>query len=265
MTLTTYRPHGLLRKYVRYYWILKCDEASSALTFPIGCPQMIFHKGCPLYIPELAAYQSAFTVSGQVNFPAHLQCQSDTEMIVVVFYPHTAGIFTGTPPSAFYNLEVSGYDLGDKDAEGLASRVFDCEDSSLCLAEIERWLIKRLCDSKDTYNVLRMADAVGHLMTSPHTPVARLADLTCLSRKQFERVFYTSVGMMPKEYARIVRFQRALRMMQLGRRDYACIACESGYSDQSHFIREFKAFSGHTPATLVTECAPYSDLFTNPA
>lgn len=70
--------------------------------------------------------------------------------------------------------------------------------------------------------------------------------------------------MNPKEYSRIVRFQKALRLMQCGDTDYIGIATELRYSDQSHFIREFKAMSGRTPTSLLTVCTPYSDLYTNP-
>lgn len=70
--------------------------------------------------------------------------------------------------------------------------------------------------------------------------------------------------MNPKEYRRIARFQRALRMMQLGSRDYADIAYANGYSDQSHFIRDFRQFSGMTPKQLTEYQTPYSDLYTIP-
>lgn len=45
----------------------------------------------------------------------------------------------------------------------------------------------------------------------------------------------------------------------------AQIAYASGYADQSHFIREFRQFSGYTPGALLKVCAPYSDLFTDPS
>ena len=53
--------------------------------------------------------------------------------------------------------------------------------------------------------------------------------------------------------------------MQNGESNYAGIAAECGYSDQSHFIRNFKKLSGYTPQAIIKHCAPYSDLFTNPA
>lgn len=75
------KPCEELRPYVRYYWVLEQDTPFNILTFPIGCPQMIFHRGEPLCIPELLTSQSKFTISGQVNFPAHIRSSGHTEMI----------------------------------------------------------------------------------------------------------------------------------------------------------------------------------------
>ncbi len=102
------------------------------------------------------------------------------------------------------------------------------------------------------------------LLQRPSIPIEKLADTVCLGKKQYERIFRENVGMNPKEYARVVRFQKAMRLMQCGIRNYAGIAAECGYSDQSHFIRDFKALSGHTPKELLKHCTPYSDLFSNP-
>lgn len=102
------------------------------------------------------------------------------------------------------------------------------------------------------------------MLFNPSTQVGRLAEIACLGKKQFERLFRECVGMNPKEYGRIVRFQRALRMIQLGSRDYAAIAYANGYADQSHFIREFRVFSSLTPKQLIEYQTPYSDLYTNP-
>jgi len=103
------------------------------------------------------------------------------------------------------------------------------------------------------------------LLRAPTTSVSTLAERACLSKRQYERVFRDTVGMNPKEYASIVRFQKALWLMQQGERNYAGIAAECCYSDQSHFIRNFKELSGYTPETLIKHCTPYSDLFSNPA
>ena len=200
-----FSPREELRQYVRYYWILESEEPFSVLTFPIGCPQIIFHKKSPLTIPELGVGQSAFTISGQVNFPAHIQSDGHLEMIVAVFYPHTIGMFIDTPPSAFYNREISGYDIGNNNLNDVADRIFDCADHSGCIEILEQWMLTKIAP---TLNYRRVGYSLDAMFQSPGITVNKLADAACLSKKQFERVFRECVGMNPKEYARVVRFQR---------------------------------------------------------
>ncbi len=257
------RPCELLRPYVRYYYVLGSVDGFDELTFPIGCPQIIFHKGVPLFIPELGTYQHLFTISGQVNFPAHVRSCGDTEMIVVVFHPHAIGRFIATPPSSFHNLEISGYDIGNSSLNSLSRRIFDCADNLRCIHMIEDWLLAGLNDVCLSYDD-RIGATIKRLMQCPSAKVTELADTACLSKKQFERVFSGYVGMRPKEYARVVRFQKSMWLMQNGQLNDADIACASGFADQSHFIREFKAFSGCTPGKLRNEGRIYSDLFTDP-
>lgn len=257
-----YLPREELRPYVRYYWVLESDEPFSVLTYPIGCPQIIFHKKTPLYIPELDKSQSQFTISGQVNFPAHIQSDGRLEMIVAVFYPHTIGMFIDTLPSTFYNLEISGYDIENRQVNEIVQRIFDCTITKVCIEILEGFLISKI---RPSLNISRISKSISTLLITPSTSVNTLAESACLSKRQYERVFRDTVGMKPKEYSRIVRFQKALWMMQRGESNYAGIAAECGYSDQSHFIRNFKELSGYTPEVLIKHCTPYSDLFTDPA
>lgn len=260
--ITVIKPSPELQPFVRYYWVLKSREQFSVLTFPIGCPQIIFHRQLPLFIPELSVSQNKFTISGQVNFPAHIASCGGTEMIVAVFYPHTIGMFIDTPPSAFYNSEISGFDIGNKSLNEIATRIFDCENTHQCVGIIESWLLSKLKCRHDTLNLKRTGAAVNSLMVNPTLQVNDLSDTACLSPKQFGRIFNSYIGMMPKEYARIVRFQKSMWMLQNHCLNYAHIAYCCGYSDQSHFIRDFRQFSGTTPSQIIN---PYSDLFTTPA
>lgn len=99
-------------------------------------------------------------------------------------------------------------------------------------------------------------------MRKPALQVSELADIACFSQKQFGRIFNSLVGMRPKEYARIARFQKSMWLLQNHCHNYAEIAYYCGYSDQSHLIRDFRQFSGTTPSQIAN---PYSDLFTTPA
>ena len=123
--------------------MFKSDQSLNTYSFPIGCPQIIFHKRTPLFVPELGTMQDKLTISGQVNFSSHLQADNDIEMIVVVFYPHTMNIFLHSPAPLFYNQEISGYDIEDRGFNVLAEQVFECEDNNECVNRIEEWLLAR--------------------------------------------------------------------------------------------------------------------------
>ncbi len=250
----------------------------NVLTFPIGCTQIIFHKQTPLYIPELNAMQDRLTVSGQVNFASHLCSDGNTEMIAVVFHPYAMSAFLNVPSSLFYNREVSGESLGDKTLHELAEKMAGCEDDALCVGLVEQWLLSQITANLfdagrkkqgffTEHNLKRVAATIERIYAVPQTTVTELSSIACLSRKQYERLFAALVGMNPKEYAQIVRFQKALKLMQdsadwVGQAE---IAYSCGYADQSHFVREFRRFGGHTPRSIWEECCPYSDLFTHPA
>ncbi len=239
----------------------------SAFTFPVGCPQIIIHRKSPLYIPELDIRQGRMAVSGQVNFLSHLCTDGDTEMIVVVFHPHTMGMFLNVPADLFYNREVEAHDLGNKNLDELYLRVSECGQDAACMALVEKWLLERIMENAHdaAFDQKRIGAAVRRMFTAPQTPVTGLSEMANLGKKQFERLFKKLVGINPKEYARIVRFQKALMLMQAGQTDsYAQIACAGGYADQSHLIREFKRLCGYTPKSLQKIQKPYSDLFSSP-
>lgn len=256
-------PNAQLQPFIRYYWILNTTENLDTLTFPIGCPQLIFHRRSQFYIPELKTEQARFSISGQVNFPAKVQSPGDVETIVVVFHPHAIGTVFNIPVSSFYNQEIDGYSLGDKSLNILADCVLNAEDSIEAIELIERYLLSRLAEP-GIYDFKRVGVSLKHLFLDNTISVENMAQLACLSRKQFERVFFNAVGMKPKEYSNVARFQKSLLLMQNGNRDFADIAHSCGYADQSHFIRECRRYSGTTPAELLKIQPIYSDLFTSP-
>src|SRR5580700_8275792 len=81
--------------------------------------------------------------------------------------------------------------------------------------------------------------------------VSSLAKRVNLSNRQLERRFLDTVGMTPKRFCRIRRFQRVLQAMEEPCANWADAAVECGYYDQAHLIRDFRRFSGLTPACLL--------------
>jgi AraC-like DNA-binding protein len=84
------------------------------------------------------------------------------------------------------------------------------------------------------------------LVSDGRVPVASLAEEVGWSRRHLAARFREHVGLQPKALARILRFERAAERLRRGA-DLADAALDSGYYDQAHFNRDFKAFAGVTP------------------
>jgi AraC-like DNA-binding protein len=82
--------------------------------------------------------------------------------------------------------------------------------------------------------------------------VNRLSQLVNLSPRQLQRRFNAQVGVGPKRFAQIVRFQEAHRLIARGRPAVE-VAAEVGYADQSHLVHEFRLLSGFSPSELMTQ------------
>lgn len=85
--------------------------------------------------------------------------------------------------------------------------------------------------------------------------VGNLADLLCVCRRTLERQFKSSLGIAPKHFIRLVRFQNALAKLKAipYTYSYADIAYATGYADQSHFVKDCVQFSGLSPQRLLRE------------
>jgi transcriptional regulator GlxA family with amidase domain len=83
--------------------------------------------------------------------------------------------------------------------------------------------------------------------------IRQLADWLGLSPRQLERRFRNEVGLSPKLFSRMQRFQRVFQKMEEPDISWVDAAVSCGYYDQAHLIRDFREFSGRTPSALVTE------------
>ena len=85
-----------------------------------------------------------------------------------------------------------------------------------------------------------------------------VATVAGVSRRHLERRFQDVVGLSPKRFARIARFQHALRTFERGapERRGAATAAVCGYADQAHFNRDFAQFAGETPQSLRARILP---------
>ena len=116
---------------------------------------------------------------------------------------------------------------------------------------LEQSLLARLFRPLEHHPAVSLA-LDGFRLANTRAVVRKLARSASLSDRRFIDVFRFEVGMNPKLFNRVQRFQRVLALAhRIARPNWSQIALDHGYFDQSHLIRDFIAFSGFSPADYV--------------
>jgi len=177
-------------------------------------------------------------------------------MLGVQFKPGGAFAFFGGSAREFEDMHVSLGDIWGRDAERLHQRLVQAPTPDDKIAILFGEMVRRF--SEQTHHpavelALRLFGRKPHRVSV--TTVAREVEV---SPKKLIRLFAEEVGMTPKTYLRVSRFQRVLERVHFATNvDWMEQVERHGYYDQPHFIREFKEFSGFTPTEYYRLRGPY--------
>lgn len=254
------QPSELLRPYVKQYWFLAIDNAerSSQRYIPSGCAMLSFHRGDPIYSSLHQEIQPRSGLCGQSAFYTDTIYSGNLNLIAIVFQPVAARAIFGIPMNYLRDKNIDIELLGDISLLDLGKQLLEVEDNYQCAYLIEQYLLKKLYSfTSERFN--RM-NAVIQSINDGQQDITQLSQLACLGYKQFKRVFADYTGLNPKEFLQIARFRKTLQSLHSGSQtSLSRLACDSGYCDKSHLIKEFRNFTGYTPREYLSLCDPYSE------
>lgn len=187
-------------------------------------------------------------VSGPHSEAFFIERTTQDELLGIHFRPGGAFPFLGSPAGDLHNGYASLESLwGSARARQLLARLRAARSVESKFATLERWLLQI------AYRPLPRHPAVAYALAKLRRDAGvgsagRVAAAVNLSQRHFIELFRDQVGLTPKVYARIQRFQRLLdRVAHADRVDWLETALTCGYFDQSHFIHDFRAFTGLRP------------------
>jgi len=179
-----------------------------------------------------------------------------------VFRPGGTIPFTAVPASELSNTDAPLYGVcGPANAGRLREQLLAAPGPEAALKVLERWLI-------DLYRDRTCHPAVAFAITEFHaepslTRIDAVKAALSLSSKRFIERFKTEVGVTPKRYCRLLRFQQAVAKMHDAKNlNWAELALACGYFDQAHFIHEFREFSGLTPSAYQSNTTAFQNHVT---
>lgn len=168
-------------------------------------------------------------------------------IIGVHFKPGGGFPFFSPPAGEFHNVDVTLQDVWGRYADLVREQLLEATSAAARFRILTDALLDRSRDRLQRHPAVRFAlDAFG---ASPFSSVADVTGQIGLSARRFADVFRNEVGLTPKLYCRVRRFQRVLGILERAAEvDWTDVALSCGYFDQAHFIHDFRAFSGVTPS-----------------
>lgn len=231
-----------------------CSASLAQLVLPLApVPEtcLYFYPRNPLQIQSSTGglYTAPNNILlGQATTRTNLLIPSDYLMFKVWLQP--AGFFRlfGISMTLFTNGHEEMQALLGNQVRLLRERIEEAQDFPQMVAIMDAFLLKKL----ETYKVQsHPIDAVitGMYTTDTRFSLDQLAHQACLSTRQFERKFLERTGVSPKFYARLIRFNQAMKLKksQAGQ-SWLAIAYQCGYFDHNHLLRDFKEFMGELPS-----------------
>lgn len=245
-----------LRSYVKFFWSLTHDYSAGSHREEWLAPSteinVVFHRGRPFRLcsPQAGPLKQpqSFVIGPQKRFFV-LRSDGQTDMVAIRFQPWGAFPFFRLPVSELDDQLVPLDAILGSEGRRLTERVLSCRLKD-ARGMLESFLIGRIggFSEKDAL----VGDLVVRLQKEPDIGrVSKAVSCYSVSHRQVERRFAMTTGMSPKRFSRIVRFQHALGLIHSNLElDLSQVCYESGYFDQSHFVREFRELYGMTPGAV---------------
>lgn len=251
-------PPEALRNHVRYFWIWENDASSdgaeSFRPLPDGSPGLFFRQSSEFrFYDQDQKRLPDFFLYGQTVLHREIYTGKTFSAWGVCFWPHAL--------KDIFGLDADALTDDCTDALPLlpASADFPAEpgDAEIQIQKLCGVLIGLINSNRFPSHALSRHAAVALIESGGNLPLGDLLDKLHISERSLERRFKSDIGISPKLFARICRFQRSLQQLTQGPyQKLSDVALENGYADQSHFIRVFREFTGQSPLQFEKNRAP---------
>jgi AraC-like DNA-binding protein len=253
-----YRPSPALASLIHRVWTLQgtaqAEKPSFQRAMPDGRAELIFNLADSFEQLDRgkAIEQPRTLIVGTTRRALQIRPTGRVDLIGIRLRPDAVAGLLRIPGRELMDRALDLALLPRRFDHSLLEQLADTTDEGARLRLLERQL--RLAAERATPH-RRLRAAVELVLRSPDPLVAtRAAGAVGLSYRQLSRLFRERVGFGPKVLARITRFQRLLRALEARpNAPWSALAAETGYYDQPHLTREFRAFAAVSPQVYRAE------------
>ena len=254
------QPVQPLEPYVRFYIQRDVRIIGATVLHPVPArpaPMIVFDFNDPVdvfYYAHKAAVKSptAVVVGPQTYRRLEMQLRGALDTFVIGFQPDGIYRLFSIPTKELTDGDFEAHSVLGSVITKLGERLGNTTSFTERVRVVEEVLLPRALRSSGPDGI--SAAAHGIILAGGRAHLPTLATMAGLSVRQFERRFLQQVGMRPKLFARIARFEAALEYKaRFGTRTWTDVAHTFGYYDQMHMVHDFAEFTGATPSEALNQ------------
>lgn len=261
MHYSTHEPPPALAPWVRMCWSLSSDNAAEVphrLMADTSANIVFVRRGS--FIEHGCVTMPGVHLAGPLSRHTDMIASPQFDVFGVYLWPWSAEILFGIPPDRQLDAMIDLVPQWSTDEQVPFAAILASNDPDQCMVALVELLHGRIQGRTPDPMLHQLMDTIT---TAEELPtIEDLVQRSGLARRQFERRFKAITGLSPALFMRIVRFQRSFRMLENGMAGSLTeVAMVAGYFDQSHFIRDFKRFSGMNPRRYFIHTEEKADSF----
>jgi AraC-like DNA-binding protein len=255
MIYKQYPVHPALQNWIRYFWSYQSEpsqlEHLHVRSFADCYPRLIF-QDLSSFSPIRDADGNQMPIcyiSGLDTRPSSASWESRFSHFGVSFYPHALTAVFGLDATGLTNQMPDILELGDG---GLTSLLTLAKDHQQRVSVLSKYFYDRLFSRKYDRIITDLIHQPLMNKISNDGNLGAIADHYRISERQLQRRFKQNIGVTASKYKRLQKFEKALQLVSsVSYGGLTGLSYGLGYADQSHFINDFKEFSGFSPYEFI--------------
>ena len=252
MIFKSAEPGSNFTQFIKSFWVVEDPQPSpqKRKIIPDGFPEIIIHYKEPYKIKLHSKWetQTETLFAGQITSHFYLENTGASGMVGLKLMPTAAYQLFGVNMSSYVDRVVPLNEVCGDFFEAFRQEMKTGSSPDFRIKKAEQ-CFKYLIDNRTLHNVGAIKQAVDSILK--HKGMIKIEAIAAeldFSFRHLQREFKRIVGLSPKFFSRITRFNYIFEIMKQENSSWIGIALDSGYFDQSHFIKEFKAFTGEEPS-----------------